>query len=640
MIFNRLQLPRFLAWMCWAIWLLVLFFPILPAADTWWHLASGRWLTENGWLPAPQDPFTFGSGIDAWLNHQWLCQIFFYGVYVLAGLDGLYILRSVLLILAFAVLPLALCRHKGGNCFFAALGILVLVGLAQGEAFFDARCYIFTYLLLSAELYILNRYSDAYFGRPRLCSPFLSALIHRRYLYFRPLGPLLLLPVLTALGSNLHGGFGILLAVQGVCAFAYSFMKYKLKRAVVLWGILAASLVLTALCNPYHTDILLFPFSMLKTSVFQIGLNEWQRPQPEQMGAVAALAIVLLGGLRRWNLPQLLLGIFFLALGCTAWRHAPLVSLVSVYLWVHSASAWSGFNKNRCRGWLRAAAVVFWIAVLPLSAAGAYQLGHRWIGGAEHWTLTNEMFPREAVNFLAANPQLPRDIYNPYEWGGFLEFYAYPRVRCFQDGRAHTVFSEQRYAEGLYAEYEQPWRLVLRQHKMESLLADTPDFSKVFDKYHIDLVLSSRILGNLSERMRRLPQWTLIYSDEVSDIYVRRSRLDAQASVAFVYPLTAQACRLEAEDCLRRGSSREAYRWGCRAVGLNKADLQGYLIAAAAAWQDNRSWEGIKYSAGAFFIDYSSPVLWYNLGVWAERSGYAGTGRCLRRIADICGQQP
>ena len=636
MTFCRLPFKRCLGWLCWSVWLLVLVFPILPAADTWWHLASGRYLLAHGWLPAAQDPFCFGSGMETWLNHGWLAEIIYYGVSACCGLTGLYVFRSILLLAAFAVLPLALCRHNGGNCFFAALGILVLVCLAQGEAFFDARCYIFTYLLLSAELYILNRYSDAYFGRPRLCLPFLSAVIHRRYLYFRPLVPLLLLPFLTALGSNLHGGFGILLAVQGVYAFAYSFMKYKRKRAVVLWGILAVSVMLTALCNPYHANILLFPFSMLKTSVFQIGLNEWQRPRPEQMGHVAALAVVLLGGLRRWNLPQLFLGVFFLALGCTAWRHAPLVSLASVYLWVHSASAWPGFNKNRCRGCLRAAAAAFWIAVLPLSAVGAYQLGHRLIGGAQHWTMTVSMFPVGASEFLAANPQLPQNIYNPYEWGGYLEFNNYPQMRFFQDGRAHTVFSEQRYAEGLLAEYGEPWRKLLKQKGRDDLIADTPEFSQIFDKYRIDVVLTSRILGDLSARMRRLPQWTSVYQDEISEIYVRNTLLVSRGTWMFSYPLTEHNCFLKAEYLFNEGNYGEALLWAKQCVNKDKAGLRGYLLAGAAALQERRAGEGLKYSLGAFLIDYREPVLWYNLSVWADREGYCEIGRWLRRLSEAC----
>lgn len=616
---RSISLKRCLFWLCWSVWLGVLFFPILPAADTWWHLASGRYLLDNGWLPEPQDPFTFGAGIAEWLNHQWLCQIIFYSVYVGLGLDGLYVLRSAVLALAFAVLPLLLNRHKGGEALVAAWGILVFVALAQGAFFFDARCYIFTYLLLSANFYCLSRYLDAQ---------------QAKFLY--------ILPFLTALGSNLHGGFGVLLAVQGVYAVSCTLRREMRRQSLALWSVLAASLLLTAIFNPYHWHILSFPFSMLEQTVFKVGLNEWQRPSLSQLGACAALAALLLFcqlfaqlfRQRTWTLPQLGVGVFFLLLGLTAWRHAPLVSLAAIYLWIERCPARPSGSVNAgasLRRWLSFGAYAAVFASLTL---GAYQLGHRWIGGAQHWTMTAQMFPREAVNFISANPQLPQNIYNPYEWGGYLEFYAYPQVRCFQDGRAHTVYSEQRYAEGLYAEYDQPWRMVLRQQQMESLLADTPEFYQVFDKYHIDLVLSSRIIGNLSERMRKLPQWSLIYSDDVSDIFVRETWLETQKTVAFIYPLTVRECCRRAEDSFRAGRYSEAYNWAIQAVNRDKAGLQGYALASAAAYQTGRAWEGLKYSWGTFLIDHHSPVLWYNLGAWLDSCGYKRMGRWFHWLAE------
>ena len=62
--------------------------------DTWWHLASGRWIVEHGRLPSG-DPFSYTVPGAEWINLQWLFDVAIYIVHRVAGIEALVLLSVV-----------------------------------------------------------------------------------------------------------------------------------------------------------------------------------------------------------------------------------------------------------------------------------------------------------------------------------------------------------------------------------------------------------------------------------------------------------------------------------------------------------------------------------------------------------------
>ncbi len=63
--------------------------------DLFWHLATGRWVVEHRALPLT-DPFAVASDKHAWINGEWLFEIFAYALHELVGLRGLSVVRGLL----------------------------------------------------------------------------------------------------------------------------------------------------------------------------------------------------------------------------------------------------------------------------------------------------------------------------------------------------------------------------------------------------------------------------------------------------------------------------------------------------------------------------------------------------------------
>ena len=79
---NLLLSKSLLALLCGFAFLSVCF-PVVNT-DIWWHLASGRWILEQGSFPA-SDPFSAGAAGQKWTDVHWLFQVIAYGIHSAGG---------------------------------------------------------------------------------------------------------------------------------------------------------------------------------------------------------------------------------------------------------------------------------------------------------------------------------------------------------------------------------------------------------------------------------------------------------------------------------------------------------------------------------------------------------------------------
>src|SRR5438552_1572862 len=59
-------------------------YTILAAGDLWWHLATGRWILEHGYVPRV-DSWSFTRSGQVWLQHEWLADVLYQLVAVFFG---------------------------------------------------------------------------------------------------------------------------------------------------------------------------------------------------------------------------------------------------------------------------------------------------------------------------------------------------------------------------------------------------------------------------------------------------------------------------------------------------------------------------------------------------------------------------
>jgi hypothetical protein len=395
--------------------------------DYWWHLKTGHWILSHGAVPRA-DPYSFTAAGALWVDHEWLAQVILFMGHSVLGPAGLVALKAALVLGLCALMACHVRREGHGPGMVAILPAVALMGASFR---LDVRPELSTVLLLPLAVHLVLRARDS--GRP---------------------GPLLLVPVLVAIGSNLHVG-AILVPALLLPGAALTWID---ERRGLFRGAaappsparpLASRLALTALAaavaagaNPFGYRIYAVPFEIRRLLESLPSPNlEWMRPDlsgfPLFWLSAAAAALLVLVAPRRIDpiaTPALLIGallaaahlrnigLFFALLPHGLARPAR----AAARAFADRVTVATGVAAPRARPGFVAAAVLLFSApallpVLPPPIAWGVGLAPG-----------NE--PRAAVDFVERE-RIGRRLYNDVRFGGYLIWRRFPDARVFIDGR-------------------------------------------------------------------------------------------------------------------------------------------------------------------------------------------------------------
>ena len=485
-------------------------------SDTGWHLRTGEWILQQGRVPVA-DMFSFTKGGQPWFAWEWLWDAAFGWLHLQAGLAAVALVALAVIGLAFAVTyrtALRRCNHV-----LLLFGLTVL-GVFTSAVHWHARPHLFTFLFTAVFCAVLDRVRD---GRTRL---------------------LWLLPPLMVLWTNIHGAFLVGLILLGALAVGEfcgwladddSLWAARRLRNGGLYLLTAAGCVAATLVNPYgyqlHTHIWRYLFVENHSGlVEEFQSLSFHGLEGILFAALLSLAVLAMG----WHFSRKEFGGGFLLLGWS-WlalysaRNIPLLALVAIP-WIGQAvqefiaTAGVAAFSNRIRR--------PWIAFLELEAE---------IGAMErHWRLyltslacagllialayapnpparlraefSSKLYPVAAVEQYLASLPAPR-IFAHDQWGGYLIYRLYPRLRVFTDGRSDfygPVFIKDWVGirDGAY------------------------DWQERLDKYSIDTVLLP-VRASLSSTLKASGRWTAAFDDGTAIVFRRSSELQSTVPVAF-----------------------------------------------------------------------------------------------------------
>jgi hypothetical protein len=123
-------------------------------------------------------------------------------------------------------------------------------------------------------------------------------------------------------------------------------------------------------------------------------------------------------------------------------------------------------------------------------------------------------WPVAASDWLAAHPDVGTRMYNQYGWGGYLAYRFYPEQnrRVFIFGEAALM------GDQFLNEYQDVQTL-------------RPDWEQVLDRYQVDYVIYNKGEALSNVLASEPDRWTLVYSDNVAVIYVRKTNTATPSSL-------------------------------------------------------------------------------------------------------------
>ena len=469
MVFETSRLFEFLLFL--SIFVMALGAPVDP--DMWWHLAAGRFSPTL--KPLKVDVFSHTVEGNSWLNHSWLAQHFLYGLYRLGGLQAIALATACLITLTFLTL------YPGrGNPYIKGFSLL-LAALAS---------------------------SGVWTPRPQLFSFLAFAFLLKRLENLKGKADFFLIPLVFVLWANLHAGYasGLLLLFLSLIGSLIDSIVYRdadsSRRAGGLTLILLLSLL--AVCfNPWGPELLSYPFTTLRIKTLQAYIQEWASPNfhllanhPAIWLTIALIFVLAFSGIpAKWSELLPLSAFFYLYL--MAVRNVAFYSLVGAQiLFRHGEVALRRFGAFRPSGQRSLInTILLSLALVAVVLRGYYVLGEQAIRAQEEAYL-----PAKAVDFILKE-RFTGNLFNSYNWGGYLIWRLYPSCRVFVDGRTDL------YGDEVLEEY-------LRAARAEE------GWEEVLGKYKVQIVIVERELP-IVRFLELREEWRKVYEDSKAVVFVK-----------------------------------------------------------------------------------------------------------------------
>lgn len=496
--------------------------------DLWWHLKHGQLIYETRSIPQ-QDDFSYTTempeSISAIGKHEmaqehsskntqwywatsikrnWLSQLFFYLAYLAGGFVGIGILKSVVFVAAYLILYLTMLRRGSDHLVsFLVLCLIAIIGID----FNYTRSQIFSFLLFPSVLYTLYDFRNG--GKS-----------------------IYVLPAFMLLWANLHGGF--ILGVLVIISFASAeTLKYLLKnkfnfsalsslpknrlRILIIVSLISA---LASLINPNSYKSFLFPY-MQEQSIFKT-IEEYQRPMLYEyhaywfMLALVFIFIVVSIRKKRLDLSELCLLIIVTLPSLKGIRYIIFFALGSGIFLSYAISCLltelkesGAVRKLIDRPVFQKGLLSFLVAILSFSICIAIVIS----GKVLKFDMRENRYPSGAVSFVQGNKP-SGNIFNPYNWGGYLIWHLYPEYKVFIYGR---TLNETAFLHGSF---------ILKAEKGNDPHA--PLWKQLLDAHGVNFIVTNAVSSSgkiirLADVLYVDNDWKLVYADGKSLIFLRNT---------------------------------------------------------------------------------------------------------------------
>ncbi len=451
----------------WQWWLPVALIAALTAAavspirsyDFFWHLATGRWITEHLALPL-FDPFAVASDRTPWINGEWLWQIVAYNVFRLGGFESVTWVRAIVVAAIFSF-GYAFARRED---FDPIALIAAAIAFAGGHDRLDARPSTTAAMLVVLAIVIASQRTG------RLTIVFYA--------------------ILTIIWINVHPS-----------ALLAPVIALILRREPLMPLVSALAL----LTNPYGWRGVAAPIELTAYAGSGLFVNAEWLPSPPLLFPLlylsAAIALILFAVTER-KLAQLWRFALLIIFATLAIRHVRNQGLYFAAFPLLVAPMVRQAVKRRRR-------LLVYASIAIIAAAGlttAHSIG-----------IDTNRFPVRSVEALKRSPFQHGNIYNPDQFGGYLIWSFYPQRRALTDGRNelyHRYIAE--YARARLDSRE--WQALLREYRID-LAVD--EYRAPLDTIDATTQQHRTMPASLAYFPRR--QWALIAYDRAAMVFVRRA---------------------------------------------------------------------------------------------------------------------
>jgi len=549
----------------------------LKDLDLWLHLAVGRFITQNGFVPTT-DILTCSLAGQPWINHEWFFQIIIYNVFDTWGPNGVIYLQ-VGLVLVTMLLLLILGYNKDRQLLTVLSLFLVLMVYQQR---FTTRPDLFSLLFFTMYIFVLALHID------------------------KKWAPLSLFFV-QILWTNMHGFFffGPLFVLIGLISETmkrYMKLPYEWNDSGRLTDdefsrlkVTFFLVVIACFLNPYFVKGAWYPIGVFfslsgENKIFFEYIQELHVPitwanifNASQQAYYKIIILVsfisFIFNRRRIDISALFFWLVFLIFSLKAVRNTPFFAFAA-YLVLITNSLYITFDDivplrftgQRFKHLTAAVLKVLLVILIYYSFRGVVGRGYydfdKYEMKSENEGISLRNYPTKGADFLEEN-KITGNFFNDFNSGAYLLGRLHPHIRVFIDGRTELQGGK------FFLRYRDIWER-----------GDSKLFEEVAKKYQFTgaflnaarQYIPKKILNYLYQH----EDWILVYFNYDAAIFLK----DIPANQAWIkeHRISLKKWEPVRLDLYRIGSSRiDPYHNYFRAFTLESMDFDDAALEEARA---------------------------------------------------------
>ena len=437
------------------------FFQMDP--DYLWHIKAGEYMIQHGLLT--KDVFSWSVVSKYWISHEWLFEVFIYGLKVIFGKLHLFIYCFTFMTLLLLSIYHGNKEHLNKNLLFTIIWFscsLILTFCMQG------RPQLISNVLLSFTIYFLY---DLYKNKDS------------KKIYF--------VPLITILWANVHGGSSnlpyllcFIFMITGLFQFKFSKIEAnKMSKIQLKKYFLVGILSMIAVCiNLHGFKMFTYPYENMMDSTMLQNIAEWRNTSLSEwshyiyFGLLLFIICIFLFSKKKIEFMD------FILLGLCTY-----LGLKSIRFWFYTYIIMSYvvfyyIEKRREDKGTR-----FGIVFLSCLIICLFALRGNTILSPKYQYILNE----KDISFI--KEQKPLRLYNMYNYGGDL---VYNSIPVFIDGRA-DLYGKYNYKDyldistldgdyvSLIEKYDFDYFLVDSKYPIATYLKYNDEYEKIYHRKDI-----------------------------------------------------------------------------------------------------------------------------------------------------------
>ena len=382
--------------------------------DLWARLIAGMGVIDGGHVLT--EDFLSYTPVHTWYDHEWGAGVIFYAFLKLFGHYGILLLQVILPFLTFFVAT-RVTKIRTGTQPYNLLFYFFCLMAAMSNLNHPVRCHLFSFLFFALFIYILEKVRHG--KSPKL---------------------LILLPFLTILWNNIHGGVVAGLGLIGMYIVGEIYNRKPFKNYI--YALIASCAVLTI--NPWGFEYI--KFLLTATTMNRPLIVEWQGlfsdvHRPYQIifkMFLCAVAVIELLNLNKAIKNSSLLQLYqkadkvkWIVLLVTAYLSITHIKMlpffcVAVACYCYEDLAWIFQKVNE-------KAVYILLIGMSLYTIAVKQI---------ELPINFSIYPVAEVEFLKVN-NIKGNILVDFGIGSFASYKLYPDCKIYMDGRYEEVYPDE-----------------------------------------------------------------------------------------------------------------------------------------------------------------------------------------------------